>query len=151
SVVICRKLPTAINALLEASGDIQPQFVRVRGRSSQPGSMAMVQVTLKPVVESPAGVADLDAALAELDSLDARIDLIARTVEGRKSFSTSLGLEDQAVLHAIARSGGEFDIFMLDTGRHFPETLEVLDASQLRYRQKIRVISPSADETQALV
>ncbi len=84
----------------------------------------MVQVTLKPVVESPAGVADLDAALAELDSLDARIDLIARTVEGRKSFSTSLGLEDQAVLHAIARSGGEFDIFMLDTGRHFRKRLK---------------------------
>lgn len=111
----------------------------------------MVQVKLKAVAEQPVSVADLDAALPELDSLEARIALISRTVKGRKSFSTSLGLEDQAVLHAIAGSDGEFDVFMLDTGRHFPETLDVLDASQLRYGQKIRVISPSADETQALV
>lgn len=111
----------------------------------------MVQVRLKPVEEAPAVVEDLDAALAELDSLEARLGLIARTIEGRKSFSTSLGLEDQAILHAIAGSGSEFDVFMLDTGRHFPETLDVLEASQLRYRQKIRVISPAADETQALV
>lgn len=111
----------------------------------------MVQVKLKAVAEQPVSVEDLDAALAGLDSLEARIALIARTVEGRKSFSTSLGLEDQAVLHAIAASESEFDVFMLDTGRHFPETLEVLDASQLRYGQKIRVISPAADETQALV
>lgn len=111
----------------------------------------MVQVKLKAVAEAPADVADLDAELAGLDSLEERVALIGRRIEGRIAFSTSLGLEDQAILQAIDGSGYEFDVFMLDTGRHFPETLEVLQASQLRYRQTIRVISPDADETQALV
>lgn len=111
----------------------------------------MVQVKFKPLVEEPAWIAGLDADLAALDSLEERIALIATRVEGRIAFSTSLGLEDQAVLHAIAGSVGEFDVFTLDTGRHFPETLETLQASQLRYRQTIRVISPDAEEAQALV
>lgn len=111
----------------------------------------MVQVKLKPVVESPADVADLDAELAALDSLQERVALIGARIKGRVAFSTSLGLEDQALLHAIDGAGYNFDVFMLDTGRHFPETLDVLQASQLRYRQNIRVISPNADEAQALV
>lgn len=111
----------------------------------------MVQVKFKPLVDEPSWVTALDADLAALDSVEERIGLIARRVEGRIAFSTSLGLEDQAVLHAIAGTVGEFDVFTLDTGRHFPETLEALQASQLRYRQTIRVIAPDSDETQALV
>lgn len=111
----------------------------------------MVQVKLKPVAQTPTTVADLDAELAALSSLEERVALIGARIDGRVAFSTSLGLEDQAVLHAIDGSAHQFDVFMLDTGRHFPETLDVLQASQLRYRQRIRVISPDADEAQALV
>lgn len=111
----------------------------------------MVQVKLKQVVENPAWVGDLDADLAQLDSLESRIALIADRIDGRIAFSTSLGLEDQAILHAIAHSGREFDVFTLDTGRHFLETLETLQTSQLRYRQTIRVVSADAQETEALV
>jgi len=111
----------------------------------------MVQVMLKPKTEEPDWVSGLDAELAGLDSLEARIALIGARIEGRIAFSTSLGLEDQAVLHAIANADRDFDVFTLDTGRHFPETLETLQSSQLRYRQKIRVISPDAVETQELV
>jgi phosphoadenosine phosphosulfate reductase len=93
----------------------------------------------------------LDARLAGLDSLEARLVAIADTVDGRIAFSTSLGLEDQAVLHAIAATGRAFDVLTLDTGRHFPETLETLDASELRYGLKIRVVFPDAKDVEALV
>ncbi len=43
------------------------------------------------------------------------------------------------------------DVFTLDTGRHFPETLETLEASERRYRLKIRVVAPDAAEVEALV
>ncbi len=102
--------------------------------------------------DGPALAARLDAALAGLDGLDARLAAIADAIPGRIAFSTSLGLEDQAVLHAIAASKHPFDVFTLDTGRHFPETLETIEASELRYAPlRIRVVFPDAADVERLV
>ena len=99
----------------------------------------------------PAAAAGLLRLLPTLASLEARISAIAAELPGRVAFSTSLGLEDQAVLHAIATAGAAIDVFTLDTGRHFPETLETLDASELRYGLKIRVLAPDAEEVEELL
>lgn len=98
-----------------------------------------------------ARAAALNEALPEIDSLEARLHAIADAIPGRVTFSTSLGLEDQAVLHAIAATARPFDVFTLDTGRHFPETLETLEASELRYGLKIRVVFPEASDVEMLV
>ena len=45
---------------------------------------------------------DLDGRLARLERLEERIAAVCGAVAGRIAFSTSLGLEDQAILHAIA-------------------------------------------------
>ncbi len=96
-------------------------------------------------------VAALDRRLAVIDRLEDRLHEITNAIPGRVTFSTSLGLEDQAILHAIAASGAGIDVFTLDTGRHFPETLETLDESERRYGLNIRVVAPDADELEALV
>jgi phosphoadenosine phosphosulfate reductase len=93
----------------------------------------------------------LDRQLAALGSLEARIAHIATAIPGRISFSTSLGLEDQALLHALATAEAGVDIFTLDTGRHFPETLATLERSEQRYGLRIRVVAPDAQELEALV
>jgi phosphoadenosine phosphosulfate reductase len=104
--------------------------------------------------QSPAAQAEaaavLDVTLAATPDLTARIRLIRAAQPGRIAFSTSLGLEDQAVLHAIAASGAEIDIFTLDTGRHFPETLETIAASQQRYGLPIRLVVPESDDVETL-
>lgn len=99
----------------------------------------------------PALAARLDEELAALPSITDRLKAVARAIPGRVAFSTSLGLEDQAVLDAVVAAGIEVDVFTLDTGRHFPETLETLEASELRYGRKIRVVFPEAAEVEALV
>jgi phosphoadenosine phosphosulfate reductase len=86
-----------------------------------------------------------------LDSLEERITAVSGAVPGRIVFATSLGLEDQAVLHAIAQVRADIDVVTLDTGRHFPETLDTLDRSEKRYGLRIRVVAPDADELEALV
>ena len=93
----------------------------------------------------------LDRRLSRIASLEERVRELPRAIAGRITFSTSLGLEDQAVLHAIATTGTAIDVFTLDTGRHFPETLETLQASERRYGLKIRVMAPDAAEVEALV
>lgn len=85
------------------------------------------------------------------DRLDARIAHVAKAIDGRIAFSTSLGIEDQAVLHAIASSGADIDVFTLDTGRHFAETLETIERSERRFGRRIRVVVPEAADVEALV
>jgi phosphoadenosine phosphosulfate reductase len=93
----------------------------------------------------------LGARLAAAGSLEERIVLISDTARGRVAFSTSLGLEDQAILHAIAATGVPVDVFTLDTGRLFPETIDTIAASERRYGIKIRVVAPDPTELEQLV
>lgn len=105
-----------------------------------------------PDIESLKTLADiLNDRLAATDDLAERMRLIADEVPGRVAFSTSLSLEDQSILHAIAEVAAGIDVFTLDTGRHFPETLETLAASEQRYKLNIRVLAPHSHETEALV
>ena len=117
------------------------------------GRTAGAQKEYSPLpVDGPALAAWLDQTLSGPDSLEARLTAIADAIPGRITFSTSLGIEDQAVLHAIAATGRAFDVFTLDTGRHFPETLETLEASELRYAPlRIRVVFPDAADVEMLV
>lgn len=121
----------------------------VRARAGNAGAKGKLSASLP--ADGAALAAHLDATLADLASLEARIGAIADAIPGKIAFSTSLGLEDQAVLHAIAASGRDIDVFTLDTGRHFPETLETLEASELRYGLKIRVVFPEARDVELLV
>lgn len=98
-----------------------------------------------------AAAAALDAALPAIPAVTDRLAAIADAIPGRVAFSTSLGIEDQAVLHAIIKSGRTFDVFTLDTGRHFPETLETLDAIEMVYDYKVRVVFPEARDVELLV
>ena len=98
----------------------------------------------------------LDEKLSASDDLVTRIKEVAARIEGRIAFSTSLGLEDQVILHAIAKSGviksgAEIDVFTLDTGRLFPEVLETVELSELRFRTRIRLVAPDAQEVEELV
>lgn len=93
----------------------------------------------------------LAQALGEITSLTDRVVAIRKAVSGRVVFSTSLGIEDQILLDAIARSNADIEVLTLDTGRHFPETLETIRDSELKYGIKIHVVSPEKSDVDALV
>ncbi len=99
----------------------------------------------------PEAARALNERLANLAALDDRLRAVAEAIPGRVTFSTSLGIEDQAVLHGIAKTAVDFDVFTLDTGRHFPETLQTLEDSENVYGIKIRVMFPDAREVEDLV
>ncbi len=105
-------------------------------------------VEKRPIGDLPGTVS---GKLRECSELAHRLGEVAHLVPGRISFSTSLGLEDQAILHAIAESGASIDVFTLDTRRHFPETLETVATSELRYGVRIRMVAPDAGELEDLI
>lgn len=92
----------------------------------------------------------LAARLAAASSLEERIVLIGDNTKGRIAFSTSLSIEDQAILHAVATTKAPVDVFTLDTGRLFPETIDTIAESERRYGLKIRVVAPDAVDLEQL-
>ncbi len=95
-----------------------------------------------------AGLAERLAATLDLAD---RIRSIAAGVPGRVAFSTSLGIEDQAIVHAIAKSGAGIDVFTLDTGRLFPETIDTLVETEQCFGIRIRVLAPERSAVEQLV
>jgi phosphoadenosine phosphosulfate reductase len=80
-----------------------------------------------------------------------RLATLREAVTGRIVLTTSFGLEDQVVTHAIARAGLDIEIVTLDTGRLFPETYETWARTQARYGLRIRAFYPERDEIEAHV
>ena len=120
-------------------------------RGTKPRAAKKAAVPPLAVASGPESARRLDEQLGKLGSIEERISAIRKAIPLRVTFSTSLGLEDQAVLHAIAAKARDFDVFTLDTGRHFQETLETVEASEQRYDLKIRLVAPDAKEVEALV
>lgn len=67
------------------------------------------------------------------------------------AFATSLGAEDQILTHIIAGIDPETRIITLDTGRLFPETIDLIETSNLRYNINIKVFFPDAGQVESMV
>ncbi|HEY0068240.1 MAG TPA: phosphoadenylyl-sulfate reductase, partial [Flavisolibacter sp.] len=70
---------------------------------------------------------------------------------GAVRFSTSLGQEDQVLTDIIARHDIAIDIFTIDTGRLFNEAYETLEKTRARYKRRIEVYFPQAQQVQEMV
>ncbi len=84
-----------------------------------------------------------NASLRRLDA-PGRLQLLARHVSGPIVFTTSFGLEDQALTHLIAGSGIACRFATLDTGRLFPETHAVWAETEQRYGIRVEGFHPRA-------
>jgi phosphoadenosine phosphosulfate reductase len=95
-----------------------------------------------------------DAALAsKLEGADLfeRLAIIRSDITGRIVFTTSFGLEDQALTHVIFSQGLEIDIATLDTGRLFPETYDTWEMTERRYGIRVIAFAPEHRNLEALV
>ena len=70
---------------------------------------------------------------------------------GAAVFSTSFGIEDQAILHAIAQAGLAVRVVTLDTGRLFEETHTLHAQTRNRYGIPIDVFFPEPAALRRLI
>ncbi|WP_082541015.1 phosphoadenylyl-sulfate reductase [Pseudolabrys sp. Root1462] len=105
----------------------------------------------------PAPDADPAAVVAHLNAIAGTLDLFGRlkaaraALPGKLTFTTSFGLEDQAIAHAILSQHLDVDLVTLDTGRLFQETHDVWAATEQRYGVRIRAVAPEASAVAALL
>ena len=92
----------------------------------------------------------LDAILADLSPAD-RLARFRNEIDGKLVFTTSLGLEDQVILHLLAERDIDVDVVTLDTGRLFSQTYELWAETERRYGRRIRAFYPDQDALEALI
>jgi phosphoadenosine phosphosulfate reductase len=80
-----------------------------------------------------------------------RVAAIRRQILGRVVFTTSFGLEDQAIAHAIFSQALAIDVATLDTGRLFPETYDVWAETERRYGIRVLAFAPEHRAVEALI
>jgi phosphoadenosine phosphosulfate reductase len=99
---------------------------------------------------APSNAPAVFAALTPLSAAE-RVAAASRLIGGRIVFTTSFGLEDQAITHMIRANDVDIDVVTIDTGRLFPETYETWDATERRYGRRIRAVTPDREAVEALV
>jgi phosphoadenosine phosphosulfate reductase len=107
-------------------------------------------------------VASADRAIAETFALSVnnafgqlgpadRLTFLFRNIFGPVVFTTSFGLEDQALTHLIVEAGLDCRFVTLDTGRLFPETHAVWAATEQRYHIRVEALYPCTTALETLV
>src|SRR5687767_3309016 len=87
----------------------------------------------------------------ENNSFPGALALVCELLPGKIVFSSSLGQEDQVITDAIFNNKLPVSIITIDTGRLFNETFELLEKTEARYRNKIQVYFPDADDVEEFV
>lgn len=97
------------------------------------------------------------AKITELENLlkdqspEAGLRLLSQRFEGSIVFSTSFGLEDQAISHLIFNQNLPIEVFTLDTGRMFTETYSTWRQTLESYQHPIKAYYPNAEAIQNFV
>ena len=95
-------------------------------------------------------VTRLNAQAASQSALE-RLQALRAALPGPVVFTTSFGVEDQAITHLIATADLDITLATLDTGRLFPQTFDVWAQTQARYGIKVQAFLPQASTVEALV
>ncbi|HEX9963463.1 MAG TPA: phosphoadenylyl-sulfate reductase [Allosphingosinicella sp.] len=81
-------------------------------------------------------------AQAALADPGERLEALRLSTAGRIVFTTSFGLEDQALAHIIFSRKLDIEVATLDTGRLFPSTYKLWEQTERRYGVRIRSWHP---------
>jgi len=109
-----------------------------------------IRIAFGPSADAEAPAASSSGASLDL-RLNDRVAAIRRIVSGRVVFTTSFGIEDQAITHAIFSQGLAIDVVALDTGRLFPETFDLWAQTEHRYGRRILAAYPDRTGVEPLV
>jgi len=79
------------------------------------------------------------------------LSFLSDLFRGKVVFSTSLGQEDQVITQIIAKNLLPIHVFSLDTGRLFPETLDLIARTETKYNTRIKLLYPERESVENMV
>lgn len=96
----------------------------------------------------------------EIETLNARfsqsdpkevLQFVLNEYGNKTAFSSSMGAEDQVITSILASLDNEARIITLDTGRLFPETYDLIQKTNSRYKINIEIMFPDAPQVEEMV
>lgn len=96
-------------------------------------------------------IVDSYNAFAHGKSVEEILRFVAQNHARTAVFTTSFGLEDQAITHIIFSSDLPIEVVTLDTGRLFKETYKVYSKTIEKYNKPIRAYYPNTQEVEELL
>lgn len=84
-------------------------------------------------------------------SIGDQLRRLAELFPGKVVFTTSFGIEDQAISHLIFENDIPVEVVTLDTGRLFQETYKVFNETVKKYQKKIKVYFPDNEGVEKMV
>lgn len=84
-------------------------------------------------------------------SIIEQLKILSLIFPGKVLFTTSFGLEDQAITHMIFNNDLPIEVATLDTGRLFPETYKIFNETFKKYQKKIKVWFPDNEAVEEMV
>jgi phosphoadenosine phosphosulfate reductase len=109
------------------------------------------QADSKPDTAAATAIAAAIADQFPAFDLFERLTAIRALISSRVVFTTSFGLEDQAIAHAIFSQRLAIDVATLDTGRLFAETHELWAETERRYGARVLAYAPDHAELEPLI
>lgn len=120
------------------------------GQHAFAGSIAGVTGAAQDDSGLGAQAARLNELLGALPANE-RLAQFRREVGGKFVFTTSFGLEDQAILHMLHEQAIAVEVVTLDTGRLFSETYALWAETERRYGRRIRAVYPQQAHLESVV
>jgi phosphoadenosine phosphosulfate reductase len=84
-------------------------------------------------------------------SIKEQLLILSKVFPGKVVFTTSFGIEDQAITHMIFDNNLPIEVATLDTGRLFPETYKVFNETFKKYRKNVNVWFPDNEAVEKMV
>jgi phosphoadenosine phosphosulfate reductase len=114
-------------------------------------SLAQQTQPAPPDLQGLAAVGERLAGTFAGRGLEERLAAARAAIAGRLVFTTSFGLEDQAISHAIFAQDLAIEVVTFDTGRLFPETHQVWAETEQHYGRRIQALVPERRGVEAWV
>jgi phosphoadenosine phosphosulfate reductase len=87
----------------------------------------------------------------ENNQVENQLKILSEIFADKIIFTSSFGIEDQAITHMIFDKNLPIEIVTLDTGRLFPETYKVFNETYKKYQKKIKVYFPDYEDVEKMV
>ena len=83
--------------------------------------------------------------------VDDQLIILAEIFPDKVVFTSSFGIEDQAISHLIFENDIPIDVATLDTGRLFPQTYKVFNETIKKYHKRINAYFPDHEAVETMM
>lgn len=93
----------------------------------------------------------MSGELSQADAVDVLAWALNTFAPDRLALASSLGAEDQVLTHLLKSQKAPIAIFTIDTGRLYPESMELIQRTESAYSFQYEILRPEAEAVEQMI